>query len=174
MGVLLNYVPYVLSSPTYLVTHVLLCPTGLVPYAPSCSTLSNVSHASCPTCSRRLSASCPTCSCVSLASRATCSRVLGALCPKCSRASRASGLMCFLSYVPRSKRPLVSHVCYVLLYLTCLMPCVFSSSRTRTLHALLLLILTYFRCFKPNILLSISCLVAFMPCVSCAFAALAV
>ena len=118
MGVLLNYVPYVLSCPTYLVTHVLLCPTGLVPYAPSCSTFSNVPHASCPTCSRRLSSSCPTCSCASLASRATCSRVLGALCPKCSRASRASGLMCFLSYVPRSKRPLVSHVCYVLLYLT--------------------------------------------------------
>ena len=174
MGVLLNYVPYVLSCPTYLVTHVLLCPTDLVPYAPSCSTLSNVSHASCPTCSRRLSASCPTCSCVSLASRATCYRVLGALCPKCSRASRASGLMCFLSYVPRSKRPLVSHVCYV--YCTSLVLCLACSRALvpRTLHALLLLVLTYFRCFKPNILLSISCLVAFMPCVSCAFAALAV
>ena len=61
---------------------------------------------------------------------------------------------------------------YVFLYLTCLVLCPFSSWSFLELYLLLSsLCLQCFRCFNSNILLCISCLVAFMPCTPCAFGA---
>ena len=87
-------------------------------------------------------------------------------------------LRSLVPYVPRALRALVPqelrtlralpmpHVSYILLHFTCLVPCILwlvpyllfcSSSHT------------CFRCFKPNILICISCLAAFMSYGSCAF-----
>ena len=54
---------------------------------------------------------------------------------------------------------LVPHMPYVLRFLLMLVP--------RVIYVLLLLILHCFRCFKPNILICISCLVALMSFGSC-------
>ena len=55
-------------------------------------------------------------------------RALLALVPYNTRAVHAlvPYLTCLVLYVPCSKRALVSHVSYVLLYFMCLVPCVFS------------------------------------------------
>ena len=72
-------------------------------------------------------------------------------------------------------RALVPHMSYVIFYLTCLVPCVFSYCSCLILHVLLCSSsLPCFRCFKPNILICILCLVAFMSCTSCAFHAWAI
>ena len=52
-------------------------------------------------------------------------RALHALAPYEPRALRAFCLTCLESCVPRAKRALMSHVSHVMLYLTCLVPCVF-------------------------------------------------
>ena len=106
-------------------------------------------------------------------------------------------LKCLVPYVLRDPRVLyfTCLVLYILSYLTRLVPNVFScltclmctgtrrvlcprcslDSRVSTFYMLLCsLSLTCFRCFKPNVLLCISCPVAFMPCVSYAFGALAI
>ena len=68
-----------------------------------------------------------------------------------------------------------SHMSYVVLFLMSLVPCVFSSSLCLKPYVLLFSSsVTWFRCFKSNIFSCISCLVVFMPCVSCAFVALAI
>ena len=90
---LLNYLPYVLSSPTCLVPYVLSYPTcsrvlvrlalhALVYY------VFRASRTSCPTCSHALRASCP-----------MCSRATRASWPMCSCASHISCFMCLLTYV---------------------------------------------------------------------------
>ena len=67
------------------------------------------------------------------------------------------------------------HVCYVVLHLTCLVPCVFSGCLCLELYVILCSsFLTCFRCFKSNKFSCISCLIASMPCASCAFSALAI
>ena len=96
-------------------------------------------------------------------------RALRALVPQVHRALHA-----LVPHVPCVLRAscLVSHVSYVLLYLTRLGPCVFSGCSSLELYVLLFFLsLTCFRCFKPNMISCISCLVAFMPCASCAFRA---
>ena len=94
------------------------------------------------------------------------------LLPTYSCASLPCVLHALVRPVPRALRVLVSHLSYVLLYLTCLAPCVFSDY-SYFMHYVLLCSSSFnvFRCFKPNIRLCISCLVAFM---ACAFGALAV
>ena len=189
---LLNYLPYVLSCPTCLVSYVPLCLTCLVPYVPRAlvphvsrvlrSLVSHVPRALrasclvpfvllCPTCLVSYVLSFPMCSRISRASCPTCSCALRVSCPTCSRTSRSSCFTCLLPYVPRAKRALMSHVCYMLLYLTCLVPCVFSGCLE--LYMLFYFSsLTCFRSFEPSMLLCISCLVVFIPYVSCAFVAL--
>ena len=151
-----------------------MCPTSSSP------TYSRALRASCPMCSRALCASCPTCSPPSRASCRTWSRALRASClhalvPYVHHPLRVSYLTCLLPYMSGSKRALVSHVSYMLLYLTCLVACVFLGCSYLELYVLFCsLSLTCFRYFKPNMLLRISCHVAFIPCVSCAFVALAI
>ena len=78
-------------------------------------------------------------------------------------------------HVPRFLRVLVSHVSYVLLYLTCLVPCMFSGCSCLEFYVLLCSSsLACFRCFKSNMLICIPCLLAFRTCISCAFGALAI
>ena len=90
--------------------------------------------------------------------------------PQVLRAIRA-----LVPHVPRALRILVSHVSYVLLYPTCLVPCVFSGCSYLELYVLWCSSsLTCFRCFKPNTFLYIWCLVAFLPYASCAFSALTI
>ena len=156
-----------------LVPYVPCALNALVPYVPRvspalCPTCSRASRASYPTCSRVLGATCPTCSCALRALVPYVPHALHALMPHVRRVLRAFCLTCL---VP--KRALVSHVSYVLLYLACLVP--FAFSGCLELYVLFCSSsLTWFRCFKPNMLLCISCLAAFMPCVSCAFVALAI
>ena len=127
---------------------------------------------SCPTCPR---ASCLTCS---RTSRAWCpmySRALHALVPDMPLALRAFCLTRLVSYVPRVKRTLVSQVSYMLLYLMCLAPCVFSRCSCFELYVRFCSsFLTCFRSFKSNMILYISCLVAFIPHASCSFVTLAI
>ena len=98
-----------------------------------------------------------------------------------------------LPHVPRVLRALYPTflVPYVLLSLTCLVPqcfrvslvlrallphmsCVISGCSCLEVYVpLCCAFLTCFKCFKPNMLLCISCLVAFLPCASCAFGTLA-
>ena len=143
----------------------------------------------CPTCSRTLralralvpyvlsyltclvtymfSGLCPTCLVPYVLSCLTC------LVPYAPLAVHA--LVSHVPYVPRAKRALVSHVSYMLLHLMCLVPCVFSGCSCLELYVLFCSSsLTCSRCFKPNMFLCISCLVAFMPCASYAFVALAI
>ena len=143
---LLNYVPYVLSCPTCSRALRASCPTccralrALVPHVPP------VLRVSCPTRSRALRALCPTCSRDPRASCLTCFS-----CPACSHAPRALRVLvpyvlsCLVPYVHSCPtyivpyvlscltcfcvslvlRALVPHVSYMLLYLTCLLPCIF-------------------------------------------------
>ena len=135
-----------LSYLACLVPYVLSCLTCLLPYVLSCHTCIV------PKCCSALRASCPT----------------------YFRALRAFCLSHLVYYVPRAKRAVVFRMFCVLLYLTCLVPCVFSGCSCLELYVLLcFLTLTSFRCFKPNMLLCISCLVAFMPWASCTFVTLA-
>ena len=115
-------------------------------------------------------------------------------CPMCFEPCVLSCLMCFVSYVSscltclvpyapctlsalvsqvlRTLRSFVSNMSYVLLYLTCLVHCVFSCCLCLVPCVLFCSSsLTYFRWFKANILICISCLVAFMSCGSCPFGA---
>ena len=96
------------------------------------------------TCLRPYASSCLTCFVL------TCYRALRASCPTCSRASRVLHTL-----VPHVSSALRFSCC------SCLVPYVFFYSSS----------LTFFSCFKPNILICISCLVAFMSCGSCAFGA---
>ena len=146
----------------------------------------------CPTCSRSSCTSCPTCFYSSYASCLTCSRVFRVLCPTRSPGSHAlvtnvprafRALMPYVSralhalihHVLHALRALVRHMSYVLLYLTCLVPCVFSCRYFLAPYVLLYsLSFAYFRCFKPNMLICISCLVAFISCVPCVFIASAI
>lgn len=69
-------------------------------------------------------------------------------------------------------RDVVPHMSYVILCLACFVTCVFSCCLC--LVSLMLFCspsLTCFRCFKPNILISISYLVAYVSCSFCAFGA---
>ena len=89
----------------------------------------------------------------------TYSRALRASCSACSRALRA----------------LVSHVSYVFLYLTCLVFCAFTCCLGVVPYVFFRSSsLTCLRYFKPNMLIYISCLVAFMSCGSCTFDAWAI
>ena len=84
--------------------------------------------------------------------------------PRSSTALRDSCHMC--SCVSNSIPALVPHVYFALLVSGCL---------CFKLYVLLCsLFLTCFRYFKPNMLLCISCLVAFMPCTSCSIGALGI
>ena len=104
--------------------------------------------------------------CVSRASRVSRASCLTCLVPG------ASCLKCLVPYVLRAIRALVSHMSYMLLFLTCLVLRVLSGCLCLKLYMLLCSsYLTCFRCFKPNMLLYISCLVAFIPCFSWAFGA---
>ena len=127
--------------------YVLSCPTCLIPQVLLCI----VPYVfSCLTCLVLYVLSCLTCSCASRASCRTYSRVSLALCLTCSRVSSVS-------------RDLVPH---------CGAPCVLWGCSSLKLYVLFCSSsLTY---FKPNMLLCISCIEAFMPCTSCPFGALAI
>ena len=154
---LLNYVPFVLSHLACLVPYVLLCLTFLAPYVLSCLKCLLPYLFLCSTCIVHKY-----------------SRVLRASCSTYFRALRAVCVTHLVYYVPRAKRAVVFRVFCVLLFLTCLVPCVFSGCSCLELYVLLCFLpLTSFRCFKPNMLLCISSLVAFMPCASCTFVTLA-
>ena len=74
------------------------------------------------------------------------------------------GPLGFVSHAFRALRAPVPHVYYVLLlYLMILVPYVFSGCSCLATCVLF--------CFKPNRLIYVSCLVAFMSCGSCAFGA---
>ena len=119
----------------------------------------------------------------------TYSRALRVLCSACSRA-----LLAPMPYVFRSRRVLVlrlpfalrAFVLYVSRTLRALVPPVPRGLRALALHVpcglrvLVLyvlyvlsfsLYLTFLRCFKPNMLIWISCFVALMSCASSAFGA---
>ena len=95
-------------------------------------------------------------------------------------------LCALIPYVPRALRflmprvrlvlrALVPHVPYVLLYFPCLLPWFFWCCSCYMQCGLFCSSsLTCFRCCKPNILICISCLVAFMSCGSCDFGAWAI
>ena len=111
-------------------------------------------------------------------------RASRASCLTCSRILRASCLTCLLPYMLWYPTCLVSYVLLcltcprvlrVLAYLTSPVPCVFSgcSCVVPYLH-LCSSSLTCFRFLKPNMLLCISCLVAFMLFASFDFGALAI
>ena len=111
---------------------------------------------------------------VPCALRALVSRDLPALVPYVSRTLHA-----LVSYVPRILRPLLSHVLCalralvphlsdVLLYLKCLVACVFSWCLCFVPYFFFCLSsLTCVRCFKPNILTFIWCLVAVLELLEC-------
>ena len=143
------------SYRTYLVLYVLSCLTCLVPYLFSYPTCLVPYVLSCLTCLVRYVlpsltslmpyvSSCLTCLVL------TCSRTFRDSCPTCSRASRVL-------------HTLVPHVSSALRFSCCsrLVPYVLFCSSS----------LTFFSCFKPNILICLSCLVAFMSSGSCAFGA---
>ena len=100
---------------------------------------------------------------------------LRCLVPYVSRGLRAS----CLPYVPPASSALqltclVPYVLSCLMYLTCsCVPCVFLGCSFLELYVLFFAPwpLTCFRCFKPNMRLCISCLVAFIPFASCALGA---
>ena len=125
--------------------------------------------ASCPTCSRTSHVSCSTCSHAPHASCLTCSRALGVSYPTCLVAYVPPACLTYLlPQVPCSLRA----SCHT--YLTCsCVPCVFLGCSFLELYVLFFApwSLTCFRCFKPNMRLCISCLVAFMPFASCALGA---
>ena len=130
--------------------YVLSRPTCLVPQVLLCI----VPYVfSCLTCLVPYVLSCLACSCTSRAS-----------CRTYSGASLTSCLTC--SHVSRVSRDLVPH---------CGVPCVFWVCSSLKFYVLFCSSsITYFRCFKPNMLLCISCIEALMPCTSCAFGALAI
>ena len=110
--------PYVLSCPTCLVPYVSSCPTCLVSYVLSCPTflvfyVLLVPYVllcpSCPTCSGALRDLVPCTICVLVP---YIHRALMLSCLTCSHAIHA--------LVPRALRVFVSHLFYVLWYLTCL------------------------------------------------------
>ena len=114
------------------------------------SLLNYVPHVlSCTTCSRY------TCSHPSSALCLTSSRALHFSCRTCSRASRALYRKC--TRASRILHTLVRHVSCTLRFLL--------------VHVLRAFCSSYFKFFKPDILLSISYLVFFMSCGSCDFGA---
>ena len=144
-------------------SHGLTCSRGLMSSRASCVTCSRTLRAlvpHLPHVPRALRAPVPHVSCTILTlvldiPRAlTYSRTLRASCSACSRALRA----------------LVSHVSYVFLYLTCLVFCAFTCCLGVVPYVFFRSSsLTWLRYFKPNMLIYISCLVAFMSCGSCTF-----
>ena len=102
-------------------------------------------------------------------------RALCAVVPHVSRVIRAlvldvpRAVRTLVPHVLRTLRALVPHVYYVLLYLTCLVLWDFSYCSCFLPYVLFCSSsYTYFRCLKRNILICISCLVAFMSSGSCA------
>ena len=89
-----------------------------------------------------------------------------------------SCLMCLLPYVPcvlRASCQTCSGILHVLRAVVSHVSCVFLGCSWLEHYVLLCSSsLTCFRCFKPNMLLCISCLVAFMSCASCTFVDLAI
>ena len=84
-------------------------------------------------------------------------------------------LSCLTWLVPYGLSCLICFAPYVLSYITCYVPCVLScvtcvtcSCTSRVFYSLSF---TYFRCFKPNMIVWISYLVASMSCVRCTFVA---
>ena len=76
-------------------------------------------------------------------------------------------LRALVPYGSRAVRALMPHLSYVLLYLTCLVLCLFTWCSCLVLCMFLCSSsLTCFTFFKPNILICISCLIAFMSCSS--------
>ena len=140
--------PYVFSCPSCFALYMLSCLTCLVPYM-----------------SRALLRA--------LVTRVPCSHMLWS--------QRASYLTCprawriLVPHVLRALRDVVPHMSYVILCLACFVTCVFSCCLC--LVSLMLFCsssLICFRCFKPNILISISYLVAYVSCSFCAFGAWAI
>ena len=155
---LLNYVPHVLSFLTSFVSHVLSYLTCFVPYVLCCPKWSRASFAL-----RVLVLHVPL--------------TLSDLMPHVPHVIRA-----LMLDVPPALCDLVLHVLhmllifsYVLFCFTLLVTCLFSCGSCLVPYALLCSsFLTCFRCFKPNMLIRISCLITFMSCVSCACGAWAI
>ena len=122
--------------------------------------------------------SCPTCLVPYVPSFLTCLVPYVLCCPTCLVPSVLSCLTCLMPYVLFALRVLCHTFFRVSSVLPALVSHVSCALRALALPRTLLLFcsssLTFFRCFKRNMLSCISCLVAFMPCVSCAFADLAI
>ena len=128
----------------------------------------------CPSFSCALSASCPVCSCALHALMIHVPHALRALCFSPVFSCALSFVHYMLLYLIYLVPNMLLYVPNVLLYLRCLTPCVFVGCSCLELYMLFCSSsLTCFNCFKPDMLLCISCLVSFMPCASCTFVALA-
>ena len=161
----LNYIPYVLMCSTFLVPYVSSCLKCFVPYVLSCLTSIVPYLLLFPTCLVPCMFSRLTClapyilSCLTrfvpnVLSFPTCLVPYVLSCPTCSRALRAFCLTCLESCVPRAKRALMSHVSHVMLYLTCLVPCVFLGCLlVGILRPPVLLVPHLLQVFQPNMLL---------------------